>query len=37
MGVPVVSLAGKVHMSRVGVSLLSNVGLAELIADSPEE
>jgi predicted O-linked N-acetylglucosamine transferase (SPINDLY family) len=37
MGVPVVSLAGKVHVSRVGVSLLSNVGLAELIALSPQE
>jgi predicted O-linked N-acetylglucosamine transferase (SPINDLY family) len=36
MGVPVVSLAGNVHASRVGVSLLSNLGLSELIADSPE-
>ncbi len=32
MGVPVVTLAGRVHAGRVGVSLLSNAGLAELIA-----
>jgi protein O-GlcNAc transferase len=37
MGVPVVSLAGQTHVSRVGVSLLSCVGLPELIAQSPEE
>jgi predicted O-linked N-acetylglucosamine transferase (SPINDLY family) len=37
MGVPVVSLAGKSHVSRVGVSLLSCVGLPELIAQSAEE
>ena len=37
MGVPVITLAGKVHVSRVGVSLLSVVGLNEFIADSPEE
>jgi predicted O-linked N-acetylglucosamine transferase (SPINDLY family) len=37
MGVPVVTLAGKTHASRVGVSLLSNIGLQEFIADSPEE
>ena len=37
MGVPVVTMAGQTHVSRVGVSLLSNVGLAELIAQSPEE
>ena len=36
-GVPVVTLAGHTHASRVGVSLLSNVGLAELVAHSPEE
>jgi len=35
MGVPVVSLAGKHHASRVGVSLLSNVGLPQLIAQDP--
>jgi protein O-GlcNAc transferase len=32
MGVPVVTLAGKVHRSRVGVSLLSNIGAPDLIA-----
>ncbi len=37
MGVPVVSLAGDTHVSRVGVSLLSNTGLAELVAESPED
>ncbi len=37
MGVPVVTLAGPVHVSRVGVSLLHAAGLAELIAESPQE
>jgi predicted O-linked N-acetylglucosamine transferase (SPINDLY family) len=37
MGVPVITLAGNTHASRVGVSLLSNVGLPELIATTPEE
>ena len=37
MGVPVVSLAGQRHVSRVGVSLLNNVGLPELVANTPEE
>jgi len=37
MGVPVITLAGETHASRVGVSLLSNVGLQELIAGTPEE
>jgi predicted O-linked N-acetylglucosamine transferase (SPINDLY family) len=32
MGVPVVSLAGEVHASRVGASLLSSVGLSEFAA-----
>ena len=36
MGVPVVTLAGKVHRSRVGASLLSAVGLEELVANTPE-
>lgn len=36
MGVPVVALAGKAHAGRVGASLLSNLGLTELIADTPE-
>jgi protein O-GlcNAc transferase len=37
MGVPVVTLAGNVHASRVGKSLLTNVGLSELVASTPEE
>ncbi len=37
MGVPVVALAGDRHVARVGVSLVSNVGLPELIAASPQE
>jgi predicted O-linked N-acetylglucosamine transferase (SPINDLY family) len=34
MGVPVVSLAGVNYVSRQGVSLLSNLGMTEYIADS---
>jgi protein O-GlcNAc transferase len=37
MGVPVITLAGSRHVARVGVSLLSNVGLPELVADSVED
>ena len=37
MGVPVVTLAGKTHASRVGVSFLNTVGLSELIASSPND
>jgi protein O-GlcNAc transferase len=37
MGVPVVTLMGRTHVSRVGVSLLTNAGLPELIARTPEE
>ena len=37
MGVPVVTLAGKTHASRVGVSLLHTLGLSDWIAASPEE
>lgn len=36
MGVPVVTLAGKTHASRVGVSLLTHAGLLEFIADSAD-
>jgi predicted O-linked N-acetylglucosamine transferase (SPINDLY family) len=36
MGVPVITLAGSAHVSRVGASLLHQVGLDELVADSPE-
>ena len=36
MGVPVVTLAGRTHVSRVGVSLLENARLGELVANSRE-
>ena len=37
MGVPVVSLAGSIHMSRVGATILRCAGLHELVAQSAEE
>ena len=37
MGVPVIALAGKTHVSRVGVSQLTNIGLPELIAADKDE
>ena len=37
MGVPVITFAGKTHVSRVGVSLLSSVGLEELVGGSEAE
>lgn len=36
MGVPVISLTGRVHASRVGLSLLSTIGLEEFTAPTPE-
>ncbi len=36
MGVPVASVAGKTAVGRAGMSILSNVGLPELVADSEE-
>lgn len=33
MGVPTVTLAGKTHVARVGVSINTNVGLSDWIAD----
>jgi len=36
-GVPVVTLAGDLHMSRVGASLLAAAGLHELIAETPDD
>jgi predicted O-linked N-acetylglucosamine transferase (SPINDLY family) len=36
MGVPVIILAGQRHTGRVGVSLLSNAGLPDLIARDPQ-
>ncbi len=37
MGVPVVSLAGRTHASRVGASLLHCVGLSEFVAQTPDQ
>lgn len=37
MGVPVITLAGRSHASRVGLTLLSNLGLARWAAGSVEE
>jgi predicted O-linked N-acetylglucosamine transferase (SPINDLY family) len=37
MGVPVITLTGKTHASRVSTSLLTNVGLHEFVAASQEE
>jgi len=37
MGVPVVTLAGDVHMSRVGATLLTAVGLESLVAAEAEQ
>jgi protein O-GlcNAc transferase len=37
MGVPVITLAGQTHISRVGLSLLSNIGLQSLVAHTPDE
>jgi predicted O-linked N-acetylglucosamine transferase (SPINDLY family) len=36
MGVPVVSLAGSTHVSRAGLSVLSTVGLEDLVATTPD-
>jgi len=37
MGVPVISLVGKHHMSRVGLSILTRLGLEFFAASTPEE
>lgn len=37
MGLPVVTLAGRSHVSRVGASLLHQVGLEDLVATSAED
>jgi len=37
MGVPAVALAGPTHVSRVGLSLLSNVGLGQLAVSGQDE
>jgi predicted O-linked N-acetylglucosamine transferase (SPINDLY family) len=37
MGVPFVALSGDRYMARMGVSLLTNVGLGSLVAGNPDE
>jgi predicted O-linked N-acetylglucosamine transferase (SPINDLY family) len=37
MGVPVVTLAGSTHVSRVGASILANAGMEKWVAHSGEE
>ncbi|HEX5243412.1 MAG TPA: hypothetical protein VFW23_09155, partial [Tepidisphaeraceae bacterium] len=37
MGVPTVSMAGATHVQRAGYSVLSAVGLSDLVANSPEQ
>jgi predicted O-linked N-acetylglucosamine transferase (SPINDLY family) len=37
MGVPVVTLAGRTGVSRMGLSMLSNLGLEQLVARSSEQ
>ena len=37
MGVPVIALAGRTAVGRAGVSILSNLGLPDLIAHTPEQ
>jgi protein O-GlcNAc transferase len=37
MGAPVITLAGPAYAARAGVSLLTNIGLPELVAGTPEE
>ena len=37
MGVPVITLAGQMPLGRAGVSILTNAGLTDLIASSPDQ
>lgn len=37
MGVPTVSLRGEMHHGRVGASLLTSLGLADLVASNSDE
>ena len=37
MGVPVVTLSGRTAVSRAGRSILSNLGLPDLIAETPSQ
>ncbi len=37
MGVPVITLAGRTHVGRVGVSQMSSLGLTEFVCRTPDE
>ena len=37
MGVPVVTLVGPTPVARAGLSLLTNLGLPELVAETPDQ
>jgi predicted O-linked N-acetylglucosamine transferase (SPINDLY family) len=37
LGVPVVTLVGPTAVARAGLSLLANLGLPELVAETPEQ
>jgi predicted O-linked N-acetylglucosamine transferase (SPINDLY family) len=37
MGVPVVSLVGRTAVGRGGASILANIGVPELVAQTPEQ
>jgi predicted O-linked N-acetylglucosamine transferase (SPINDLY family) len=37
MGVPLITLAGEKHLSRVGVSLLENIGYPDWIANNHDQ
>ena len=37
MGVPLISRQGRTAVSRAGFSILSNIGLPELVGNSPEQ
>jgi predicted O-linked N-acetylglucosamine transferase (SPINDLY family) len=37
MAVPVITLSGESHVSRVGTSLLTNAGLSDLVAKTPDK
>ncbi len=37
MGVPVITLAGRVHAGRVGVSQMKSIGLDEFVAQTPDQ
>ena len=37
MGIPVITLAGKSHHSRVGTSILTSAGITEFITETPDD